>query len=76
MASRSRDVQPLRDQPVAGGVEVVEHVLLVGAATGVVPGLAVLVARHADRRWRTRRRRAPRGGRGTHAGDSAIANPP
>jgi hypothetical protein len=35
--------QPAFDEPVGAGVEVVEHVLLQRAPTGVVPGLALLV---------------------------------
>ena len=35
---------PSVDQPVGGGVEVVEHLLLVLAHAGAVPGLALLVA--------------------------------
>ena len=42
MARRSRLVRPSVDEPVGGGVEVVEHVLLVAAAAGVVPRLALL----------------------------------
>ena len=42
MARRSRLVRPFGDEVVGGGVEVVEHVLLVAAAAGVVPLLAVL----------------------------------
>ena len=42
MARRSRDVRPGRHEPVGGRVEVVEHVLLVRPAAGVVPRLAVL----------------------------------
>ena len=43
-ASTLAAVQPCGHQPVGGGVEVVEHVLLVAAPAGLVPGLAVLVA--------------------------------
>ena len=44
MASRSRAVRRGGDEVVGGGVEVVEHVLLVLAPPGLVPRLAFLVA--------------------------------
>ena len=42
MASRSREVRPSAHEPVGGRLEVGEHLRLVGAHAGLVPGLALL----------------------------------
>ena len=44
IASCAGVVQPVGDQPLGGGVEVVEDVLLVAAHAGAVPLLALLAA--------------------------------
>ena len=63
IARRSRERSAGGDQPVGGGVEVVEHVLLVRPPAGLVPCLAVLetAAQPGDRVQATGR--APRGDR-------------
>ena len=75
-ARRLAGREPVRHEPVGGGVEVVEHLLLVLAHAGPVPVLAFLGAAADAGDGEQAARLATAIAMGEYAGVAAMANPP